>query len=164
MPHFIVHCLDHAGAAERRLAHYEAHKAYLAGPLPVETLVSGPLLAEDGATMIGSLFLLEAPDRAAVEAFHHADPFRAAGIWAEVRIHPFLKRVDRRGGAEARWPPGFPGCRLAAAPVGSRAPARSGTRAGGAALCPHASTVSRAAIAAALRGLTRRRRGGAPGS
>ena len=28
--HFVVHCLDHAGAGAARLAHYEAHKAYLA--------------------------------------------------------------------------------------------------------------------------------------
>lgn len=94
--HWIVHCLDHPDALPRRLAHYDAHKAYLTGPLPVRILVSGPLVAEDGEAMIGSLFLLEAPDRAAVEAFHAADPFRTAGIWAEVRIHRFLKRQDNR--------------------------------------------------------------------
>ncbi len=66
-------------APERRLAHYEAHKAYLGGPLPVQILISGPLLAEYGETMTGSLFIVEAPDRAAVDAFHAADPFRAAG-------------------------------------------------------------------------------------
>ncbi|HWK46419.1 MAG TPA: YciI family protein [Stellaceae bacterium] len=96
MPHYIVHCLDHQGAVERRLAHYDAHKAYLSGPLPVTILVSGPLLAEDGATMIGSCFLLAAENRAAVEAFHAADPFKAAGIWAEVKLHEFLKRKDNR--------------------------------------------------------------------
>jgi uncharacterized protein len=26
---FIIHCLDHEGALDRRLAHYDAHKAYL---------------------------------------------------------------------------------------------------------------------------------------
>ena len=31
--------------------------------------------------MIGSLFLIEAPSRAEVEAFNRADPFAAAGIW-----------------------------------------------------------------------------------
>ncbi|MCK8787011.1 YciI family protein [Roseomonas sp. NAR14] len=94
--HWIIHCLDHAGANPTRLRHYEAHKAYLSGALPVRILVSGPLLGEDGETAIGSLFLVEAPDRAAVEAFHAADPFRAAGIWREVAIHRFLKRQDNR--------------------------------------------------------------------
>lgn len=95
MQHFIVHCLDAPDALPRRLEHYEAHKAYLS-TAPVRILVSGPLMSDDGETMIGSLFLIEADTKAAVEAFNAADPFHRAGIWAEVRIHRFLKRVDQR--------------------------------------------------------------------
>lgn len=39
-----------------------------------------------------SLFLIEAPDRAAVEAFNRADPFAIAGIWEKVTITGFLRR------------------------------------------------------------------------
>ncbi len=92
MTHYAIHALDHAGALDRRLAHYDAHKAYLGGALPVRIVVSGPLLAEDGETMIGSLFIVEAPDPAAVEAFHAADPFKAAGIWERVEITAFRMR------------------------------------------------------------------------
>ncbi|QDO98387.1 YciI family protein [Ferrovibrio terrae] len=95
MPHFIVHCLDAPDALPRRLEHYDAHKAYL-GTAPVRILVSGPLMSDDGETMIGSLFLIDAETRAAVDSFNAADPFRQAGIWAEIRIHRFLKRVDLR--------------------------------------------------------------------
>lgn len=95
MPHFIVHCLDAPDALPRRLEHYEAHKAYLSSA-PVRILVSGPLMSDDGETMIGSLFLIDANTKAAVEAFNAADPFRRAGVWAEIRIHRFLKRVDQR--------------------------------------------------------------------
>lgn len=95
MPHFIVHCLDAPDALPRRLEHYDAHKAYLS-TAPVRILVSGPLMSDDGETMIGSLFLIEADTKAAVEAFNAGDPFRQAGIWAEIRIHRFLKRVDQR--------------------------------------------------------------------
>jgi uncharacterized protein YciI len=95
MPHFIVHCLDAPDALPRRLEHYEAHKAYLS-TAPVRILVSGPLMSDDGETMIGSLFLIEAGTKAAVAAFNAADPFRRAGIWAEIHIHRFLKRVDQR--------------------------------------------------------------------
>ena len=42
--------------------------------------------------MIGSLFLVEAPDRAAVERFNRADPFHAAGIWDNVTITRFNRR------------------------------------------------------------------------
>lgn len=37
-----VYCLDHDDALERRLAYYEAHKAYL-DTAPIKTLISGPL-------------------------------------------------------------------------------------------------------------------------
>ncbi|MBR0794975.1 hypothetical protein JQ615_06210 [Bradyrhizobium jicamae] len=42
--------------------------------------------------MIGSLFLIEAADRTAVETFHHADPFFSAGIWERVSITGFIQR------------------------------------------------------------------------
>jgi len=93
--HFIVHALDKPGALPVRLAHYEAHRAYLSRA-KIKTLISGPLVADDGETMIGSCFLVEAKSKDEVLAFHNADPFKAAGVWAQVHIHPFLKRVDNR--------------------------------------------------------------------
>jgi uncharacterized protein YciI len=93
--YYIVHAVDKPGAVATRLAHYDAHKAYLE-QAQIRTLVSGPLLADDGDTMIGSLFLLEAQSKADVVAFNRADPFAAAGIWETVSIHPFNKRVDNR--------------------------------------------------------------------
>jgi uncharacterized protein len=94
--HFVIHCLDHEDAVEKRLAHYDAHKAYLARS-PISIVISGPLLKEDHETMIGSVFLVEADSREQVEAFHNNDPFKAAGIWEHVEIHPFNKRMDNRG-------------------------------------------------------------------
>ena len=58
----------------------------------VKIVMSGPLVSDDGATMIGSLFLIESPGRAEVEAFNRADPFAAAGIWEKVTITGFLRR------------------------------------------------------------------------
>ncbi len=93
--HYVIHCLDHDGAVDRRLTHYDAHKAYLSDPL-VKIVISGPLLADDEKTMIGSMFLVEAESLAEVEAFHRNDPFYAAGIWDQVSIRPFNKRMDNR--------------------------------------------------------------------
>ena len=72
---FAIHAVDHAAALDRRLSHYDAHKAFLAdtSPFGVKIVMSGPLTSDDGQTMIGSLFLVEATERAAVEAFYHAD-------------------------------------------------------------------------------------------
>ena len=93
--HYVVHCLDHDGAVEKRLSHYEAHKAYLAAAT-VKTVISGPLLADDETTMIGSCFVIEANTLAEVQAFNAADPFAKAGLWKTVSIRPFSKRVDNR--------------------------------------------------------------------
>jgi uncharacterized protein YciI len=91
---FAIHAVDRAGALPTRLAHYDAHKAFLADPgaFGVRIVMSGPLTADDGETMIGSLFVVEAPDRAAVERFNAADPFRHAGIWERVTITGFIRR------------------------------------------------------------------------
>ncbi|AZL58087.1 YciI family protein [Tabrizicola piscis] len=93
--HYVVHCLDHEGAVDKRLANYDAHKAYLAAA-PVKTVISGPLLADDEQTMIGSCFVLEANSLAEVEAFNSNDPFAKVGLWKTVSIRPFSKRVDNR--------------------------------------------------------------------
>jgi uncharacterized protein len=91
---FVIHALDKPGALGDRLAHYDAHKAFLADPAPhgVRTVMSGPLTTDDGTTMIGSLFLVEAPDRMTVERFNRADPFHDAGIWERVTITGFHRR------------------------------------------------------------------------
>jgi uncharacterized protein YciI len=93
--HYVVYCVDHDGMVERRREYYDAHKAYLATS-PVKTLISGPLLASDGETMIGSFFLYEADDMDAIVRFNREDPFNKAAIWRTVEIRPFLKRVDNR--------------------------------------------------------------------
>jgi uncharacterized protein YciI len=91
---FIIHAVDRTDALPARLANYEAHKAFLSDTsrFGVRIVMSGPLVADDGKTMIGSLFLVEAPRRTEVEAFHRADPFFAAGIWEKVTITGFLRR------------------------------------------------------------------------
>jgi uncharacterized protein YciI len=91
---FVIHALDRAGALPERLAHYEAHKAFLSdtSAFQVSIVMSGPLTADDGQTMLGSLFVVEATDRGAVERFNAADPFQRAGIWERVTITGFIRR------------------------------------------------------------------------
>jgi uncharacterized protein YciI len=95
---YVIHALDKPGALLTRLAHYEAHKAYLSdtSPAGIRIIMSGPLVADDGATAIGSLLVVEAASAEVVEAFNKADPFHAAGIWDRVTVTGFLKRQDNR--------------------------------------------------------------------
>jgi uncharacterized protein YciI len=94
MPLFAVHALDKQGALPARLDHYAAHRAYVetAADYGVTVLVSGPLQSDDGEMMIGSLFIVEAEGRAAVEKFNAEDPFHVEGVWGEVTITRFHKR------------------------------------------------------------------------
>ncbi len=91
---FAIHAVDRTGALPTRLAHYDAHKAFLSdtAAFDLRIVMSGPLTADDGETMIGSLFVVEAPDRSAVERFNAADPFHRAGIWERVTITGFIRR------------------------------------------------------------------------
>jgi hypothetical protein len=91
---FAIHALDRAGALPRRLENYDAHKAFLSdtSAFGVSIVMSGPLVADDGTTMIGSLFLIEAESREAVAAFNAADPFAKANVWQQVNITGFLRR------------------------------------------------------------------------
>lgn len=91
---FVIHAFDKADGTSRRLAHYDAHKAFLAehSKWGVRIVISGPLVADDAVTPIGSHFVVEAPDRKTVEAFHRADPFYAADVWEKPTVTAFIKR------------------------------------------------------------------------
>jgi uncharacterized protein YciI len=68
---FVIHCIDHDGSLEKRMSRLDAHKAYVANS-PIKTVISGPLLADDNNTMIGSMFMVEADSKEAVVAFNVA--------------------------------------------------------------------------------------------
>ncbi len=94
MPLFALHAIDRPGSLQLRLEHYAAHRAFVETEAErgINVIMSGPLQTDDGEVMIDSLFILEAPDRAMVEAFAQADPFTQAGVWGEVTITRFHRR------------------------------------------------------------------------
>ncbi|WP_323038921.1 YciI family protein [Gemmobacter sp.] len=94
---YSIHCLDGGDRKALRDQHIQAHWDYLKAA-PVRLVVAGPLLAEDGATAVGSLFVVEVPDRAAAEDFNRNDPFHKAGVWGTISIDLFKKRWDDRLG------------------------------------------------------------------
>ena len=81
---YVLSCVDKADSLERRMAAREAHLAYVANNRAM-VRIAGPYLDEEGR-MIGSMFVMEAPDRAAVEAFSAADPYRQADLFERVDI------------------------------------------------------------------------------
>jgi uncharacterized protein YciI len=91
---FSVHALDNPNVATKRQAVHGEHVAHLrsAKDFGVTITVGGPLLSDDGKGSVGSLMVLEAPDRATAEKFNRADPFHKNGVWAKVEI----QRFDRK--------------------------------------------------------------------
>jgi uncharacterized protein YciI len=54
----VIHALYEPEALSQHLAHYRGAQGL---PRRVSIVMSGPLVDDDGSTMIGSLFLIEAP-------------------------------------------------------------------------------------------------------
>jgi uncharacterized protein len=87
---FAIYCLDKTGHAKVRAENRPAHLDYLNKHL-AHVVTAGPLLDDAGAQPIGSLLLMEFPDRAAADAFAAGDPYAKAGLFASVRITPWRK-------------------------------------------------------------------------
>jgi uncharacterized protein YciI len=87
---FAIYCLDKPNHLDKRMANRPAHLEYLK-PHMDKIKLAGPLLAEDGETMIGSLFVYEAASKAEAEAFSAGDPYRRNGVFESVSIRPFRK-------------------------------------------------------------------------
>ncbi len=84
---FCVMCLDKPDSESLRLENRQAHLEYVMTQDYVE--VGGPLMSDDGATMIGSLLLLHTQDRTVAEGFVENDPYNKAGLFRAVEIHRF---------------------------------------------------------------------------
>jgi uncharacterized protein len=91
---FMIYCQDKPGHGEVRAANRNAHLAYIEG-FGKNIVIAGPLLTEDGATMIGSLLLMEFAGRAEAEAFSAADPYRKAGLFQNVTITLWRKVLPK---------------------------------------------------------------------
>jgi len=91
---FVVHATDRQDALPTRAKFYRAHRIHLdeAGHHDVDVVTAGTLVADDGETPCGSVFVIDARDRAAVDAFTRSDPYHAHGVWESVQIHRYNKK------------------------------------------------------------------------
>lgn len=97
---FVFHLLDKPGSADLRHRVRPEHKAYLAR-VADRLAFAGPLLHDDGTTMLGSLLAIDFDSRAAAEAWLADEPFTRAGLYGETRIHTFQNLWPQKTG----WPP-----------------------------------------------------------
>jgi uncharacterized protein YciI len=82
---WIIYQEDRDDGAALRAAKREEHLAYLDAH-ERHVLLAGATLADTDSTRLGSCFIVNFPDRAAVDAFSEAEPFRKAGLFKLVKI------------------------------------------------------------------------------
>jgi len=82
---YIIYQEDGPGSKELREIHKPAHFAYLETHRDILVL-GGAMLADDDEARIGSVLILNVPNRAAAEAFSANEPLREAGTFASVKI------------------------------------------------------------------------------
>jgi len=85
---FAIHMIDHPGSADLRAATHADHLEFV-GQHAGDIYVGGPLLADDGTTAIGSLVIMDFPDRAAAAALIAQEPYNKAGLFESVTIRAF---------------------------------------------------------------------------
>jgi uncharacterized protein YciI len=78
---YSFHLLDKPDALAKRLEIRSEHKAYL-GAKAGRIAFAGPLLADDGQTMVGSLLVIDFASRDEAQRWIAAEPFTRAGVYA----------------------------------------------------------------------------------
>lgn len=91
---FVVHATDKKDALTTRAKFYRAHRIHLdkAEDHAVGVVTAGTLVADDGESPVGSIFVVDAQSRAAVDAFASSDPYHVNGVWERIQIHGYNKK------------------------------------------------------------------------
>ena len=93
MPLFVISCIDKPDSLGVRMAARDAHLVYAnTGEKPVKVKLGGPYLDGRG-NMAGSLLIVDAPDRSAVDQFLRDDPYVTAGLFESVDVRPYRVTV-----------------------------------------------------------------------
>lgn len=92
---FVVTAYDgtDADAPARRQA---ARPKHLEGTKQMQangTMILGGAMLDDNGTMIGSVMVVEMPDRAAVDAWLAKDAYSTGGVWKKIEVRPFRVAV-----------------------------------------------------------------------
>jgi uncharacterized protein YciI len=91
---YFVYGRDRVGAYPLKVELSEEHWAFM-DRYADELIARGPTLTHDDedAETTGSLHILEVPDADAAERFAYDEPYYLAGVFADVLVHRFHKRV-----------------------------------------------------------------------
>jgi uncharacterized protein len=83
-------CLDKPGHVALRMKTRPDHLEWINQATPPAVFI-GPIIADDGETLIGSLYIVEFESLAAARAFQKEDPYQKVGLFERVIIQPTRK-------------------------------------------------------------------------
>lgn len=89
MPLFLVNARDKANSADLRQATRQAHLEW-AGESRHKIAMAGPVLSDDGETMMGSTFVIEFDSLEEAKSWAAEDPYAKAGLFDRTEIIPFI--------------------------------------------------------------------------
>jgi len=91
--HYLVMAWDgeDEGALERRLAVREAHLASARDMGARGQLIEGGALLDEAGKMVGSMALVDFPDRAGVDGWLASDPYTKGDVWRKIEVLPVLR-------------------------------------------------------------------------
>jgi hypothetical protein len=90
--HWVLLANDRADAGTIRADTRAVHLDWIAGSSD-HVVRAGPFLSDDGESMLGSLLIIDFPDRKAAEAWAADDPYAKAGLFESVTITAWKQTV-----------------------------------------------------------------------
>jgi uncharacterized protein YciI len=94
---YILTLMDKPASAGLRLRMRLEHKVYLAAAAD-RIAFAGPLTADDGVEMIGSLLAMDFESREAASAWLADEPFTQAGLYASTSVQAFVNLWPQKTG------------------------------------------------------------------
>jgi len=91
---WMINCVDGPNSGPLRETHRGAHLDYLHAHAD-NIVVAGPLQNDARTGNVGSLLIMDFPDRDAAVTFAQGDPFNKAGVFASVTICPFRQTLPQ---------------------------------------------------------------------
>ena len=95
MPQYVVTAHDGTDpdAMARRMAARPAHLANVKPMVEAGRIIAGGALLNDAGDMIGSVSIVDFPDRAALDQWLATDPYVTGKVWQQIDVKPFRLAV-----------------------------------------------------------------------
>ena len=90
---FIYSAIDCHDKSITRTKNNPAHVKYVYEH-SMKIVHEGPLVCDDGVTPIGTLIIVDAPDRESVQNFIDNDPYVKAGLFCQISLIAWDKKTD----------------------------------------------------------------------